>query len=172
VDRRRIARRLGGPDARRRRHRRVALLAVVLLGVGGALVLLGADDDGPGEQPETAGEVPAELAGVAAACRASNVDIGTAQRALLRDNDAPGAVEGFLGDAFVDLTRDRAADIRALDPPPEVAALVDEHDRIVEAIEDDPAAAVAANPFDALNQLWRELGLGDCAIDSSTVPQE
>jgi hypothetical protein len=169
VDRSRIARRLGGPNARRRRHRRVALLVVGLLVLGGVLMLIG---DGDGAREPTAPDVPTALVDVAAACRASNEEIGTAQRALLGDNDAPDAIEGFLGDAFVDLTRDRAAAIRAVGPPPDVVALVDEHDRVVDAVEADPAAAVETNPFDDLNQRWRDLRLGDCAIDSSTVPQE
>jgi hypothetical protein len=138
--------------------------------------LLLAPDDG--DDGDTAsGPTTTAVGGtdVAAVCRASNVEIGTAQSALLRDNTAPGAVEGFLADAFVDLTRDRAEAIRSAEPPPseEVLALVAEHDAIIDAIEADPAAAAAspANPFEELNQRWRDAGLADCAIDTTTVPQ-
>jgi len=177
-----IARRLGGPDARRRRHRRVAALLGGLLVVALVLLLVAPADDGNGDG-DGAGEaaatttVPAGRGAtdVASVCRASNVEIGTAQQALLGGNEAPDAVEGFLADAFVDLTRRRADAIRAADPPPSeaVLALVAEHDAVVDAIEADPAAAASSptNPFEALNRRWRDAGLADCAIDTSTVPQ-
>lgn len=171
MDRTRIARRLGGPATRRRRHRRVALLAALVTTAGVGLFAIGSGERGEngGEEAVTAGDP------VAAACRASNEDIGTAQQALLRDNETHAAVVGFFADAFVDLARDRAAAIRAADPPPsaEVLALVERHDAIVDGIEADPeTAAGLTNPFDALNEEWRSLGLDDCAIDSSTVPQD
>ena len=154
----RIARRLGGPAVRRRRHRRVALVVLLVAVLGAGLVAAGSGtDDAP--------------VGVAAACRASNEEIATAQRALLDGNAAPGAIEGFLGDAFVDLARDRAAAIRAAVPSDEILAIVEAHDAVVDAIERDPAAAAGLeNPFTDVNERWRRAGLADCAIDTSTVP--
>lgn len=146
---------------------------MLLAGVAVVLLVAGSGD-GRGDGEETAGR-PSEAVStgepVVDACRASNVEIATAQRALLAGNDSPGAVEGFLGDAFVDLTRDRSQALRALDPEPEVLDLLDEQDGVVDAIAADPAAAAAAetNPFDAVNRRWRDLGLAECAIDSSTV---
>lgn len=168
----RIARRLGGQATRHRRHRRAALVAVLLLGLALVLVVAGsADDSGDGDVGDQLSDDP-----VIRACQLSNDDIATAQRALLGDNEAAGAVAGFLGDAFVDLGRDRASTLRALDPPPspEVLALLEQHDQVVDSIEADPDAAAAstANPFEVLNEQWRGLGLAECAIDSSTVPQE
>jgi hypothetical protein len=170
VDRSRIARRLGGPTVRRRRHRRVALVAVVLLVVAGVLVAVGSDDDAEPEAEAEATDAP-EPTTVEGVCRASNEEIAIAQSALLRGNDAEGAVAGFLAEAFVDLARERAADIRALEPPADVLRVIDEHDRVVDAIDADPEASAAAaeNPFEALNERWRTIGLPACAIDSGTV---
>lgn len=173
VDRARIARRLGGPTARRRRHRRFALAGILLAAVAGTLILVGGDDDdgaagGDGGTTEAAA-APAP-ATVEEACLANNREIGTAQRALLRDNETPEAIVGFLGDAFVDLTRQRAADIRAVDPGDEVLAIVDAHDAVVDAIEADPQSAAGMNnPFDEINERWRAAGLDECVIDASTV---
>ena len=165
----RIARRLGGPTARRRRHRRVALVVVLLAVLGAGLVVAGSGDDGD-EDDEVA---VVDDDPVAAACRASNEEIATAQRALLENNEAPGAAEGFLGDAFVDLTRDRAASIRALAPPAEVLAVLDEFDAVIDAIEADPSIGVTSDPFAAVDPRWVELGLHDCQIGgASTVPDE
>ena len=165
-----IARRLGGPAARRRRHRRVALALALLAVIAGVLVVAGgSDDDDRGGQPVATGGEP-----IARVCQLSNTEIATAQRALLRDNDAPGAVEGFLGDAFVDLSRDRSAAIRAVDPPPapEVLAVLDDFDAVVDAIEDDPAIGVGTDPFVDVDARWEELGLPDCAMGAGTVEPE
>ena len=136
------------------------MVIVVLAVLGAGLVVAGAPDGDDGE-----------LDAVGAACRASNEEIATAQRALLEGNEAPGAVEGFLGDAFVDLARDRAAAIRATSPPADILAIVEGHDAVVDAIEADPGAAAGVeNPFAAVNERWRAAGLVDCAIDASTVP--
>jgi hypothetical protein len=166
LNRRRIQRRLGGPAARRRRHRRVTLVLSLLLVTGLVLVLAPPGDDGT---PDPAG------ADVATICLASNEQIATAQSALLRDNDNPGAIEGFLGDAFVDLARARAAAIRDAEPPPgaDVLDVLAEFDAIVDAIEADPASATGLeNPFETVNQRWVALGLDGCAIDSSTVQSD
>src|SRR5690606_35158291 len=110
----------GGPAARRRRHVRVAVAGIVLLIVAGVLILIGSDD---GPNP------------VAAACTDSNEEIATAGRVLVDDAGNPeAAAEGFLADAFVDLLRDRAAAVRALDPGDEVLALVDEWDAIADEL--------------------------------------
>ena len=140
----------------------MALVVVVLAVLGAGLVVAGSPD-GDGE-----------LDAVAAACRASNEDIATAQRALLQDNEAPGAAEGFLGDAFVDLARDRSAAIRSVQPPPssEVLALLDEFDVVVDAIEANPSIGIASDPFAAIDPRWRELGVSDCEIGASTVGDE
>lgn len=170
----RIARRLGGPAARRRRHRRFAVGAAIVALVAGVLLVAGGGDDGDGGADGAGPATSLPDDPVARVCVASNAEIGTAQAALLAGNDAPGAVAGFLGDAFVDLARARAEAIRALDPPaaPEVLDLLDDHDAVVGAIEADPEAAAAApaNPFEELNGRWRDLGLAECAIDSGTVP--
>ena len=139
------------------------MVVIVLAVLGAGLVVAGAPD-----------EDDRELDGVAAACRASNEEIATAQRALLQDNDAPGAAEGFLGDAFVDLSRDRSAAIRAVRPPPpsEVLALLDEFDAVVDAIEANPSIGIDSDPFAAVDPRWRELGLPDCEIGASTVTAE
>jgi hypothetical protein len=160
VDGRTIARRLGGPVARRRRHRRVGALLLVLAVVGAVLVALGSGSDDPDADER-----------VAAACRRSNEELATAQSALLRDNESPLAPELFLGDAFVDLMRQRADAIRALDPPPsdDVLALLEEHDRVVDAVEADPAAYVFEDPFADLDPRWAEVGLGDCVVIAGTV---
>lgn len=147
----------------------MALLALALLAVGAALVLAG--DDGDGDETDVAVvDDP-----VAQVCRDSNAQIATAQRALLEGNESPEAVVGFFADAFVDLARDRAAAIRAVEPAPtdDVLAVVDEHDTVVDAIEADPGSAAGlSNPFAAVNERWRRLGLADCAIDSSTVREQ
>jgi hypothetical protein len=180
MDRRaRIARRLGGPATRRRRHRRVAVGVLVLAVLAAGLIVVGGaiegDDGGDGdERAETAAEDTPTTEDaprtVEEACLASNEQIGIAQRALLRDNPAPNAIPEFLGDAFVDLARERAATIRSLDPPPDVLAIVDAHDAVVDAIEADPEAASGMeNPFAEVNQRWRDAGLDECVIDASTV---
>ena len=130
----------------------------MLLVIAGVLVLAGGADDGD-----------EDVSAIALACQASNEEIATAQSALLRDNDAPDAAEIFLGDAFVDLARDRSAAIRALEPSPEVLALLDEFDAVVDAIEADPSIGLGADPFEAVDARWVELGLPDCAIGTGTV---
>ena len=160
----RIARRLGGPADRRRRHQRVAVALVVLFAIAGALLLVSdGDGDGDGDDP------------ISRACQRSNTEIATAQRALLEDNTAPGAAEGFLADAFVDLTRDRSAAIRAVDPrpSPEVVAVLDEFDAVVDAIEADPSIGLGgADPFTDVDARWVDLGLDECAIGGGTVQDE
>ncbi|MBA2280092.1 MAG: hypothetical protein M3527_09705 [Actinomycetota bacterium] len=160
-----LSRRLGGPDARRRRHRLALVGAAALLVVAGALWFLGGDEGDEGDSG-------ADRDTLLAACAESNESIGAAQRALLGGNDAPNAVEGFLGDAFVDLVRDRTAAARAVGPSGDVEAVLQDQDAVIDEIERDPAAAAGSvtNPFEAVNQRWRELGLAACAIDASTVP--
>lgn len=179
VDRTAIARRLGGPATRRRRHRRVAAALLAVAAVAVVLIVLGGgggDDPGDrtgevatGEGTTATTEPPAT---VEEACLANNQEIGTARRALLRDNETPRAIVEFLGGAFVDLTRERSELIRSVDPPPEVLAVVDAHDQVVDAIDADPeSAAGTENPFAEVNQRWRDLGLDECVIDASTVPR-
>jgi hypothetical protein len=138
------------------------LVVVVLAVLGAGLVVAGSADDGD------------DLGAVAAVCRASNEEIATAQRALLEDNEAPGAAEGFLGDAFVDLTRDRSAAIRSVQPPPpaDVLAVLTEFDAVVDAIEADPSIGIERDPFAEVDPQWVALGLSDCQIgaeDAGTV---
>ena len=135
----------------------------MLLAIGGALVLAGGDDDDSDDG-----------SGIAPVCQRSNEEIATAQSALLRDNEAPNAAEIFLGDAFVDLTRDRSAAIRAVEPPPspEVLAVLDQFDAVVDAIEADPTIGLGSDPFEAVDARWVELGLPDCAIGAGTVAPE
>lgn len=178
VDRNEIARRLGPAAVRRRRHRQFALVGIGVLVVGGVLVVVGGDDDDTVVVPSTTATVASETdeapASIEAACRANNNEIGTAQRALLSGNESPNAVTEFLADAFVDLNRDRIDALRAAPEAGDgdVTALIDEHDAIVDAIEIDPASfATEQNPFADLNERWRALGLDDCVIDTSTVPQ-
>ena len=106
---------------------------------------------------------------VIAACEASNEEVATAHRALLDDNDAPGAVEGFLGDAFVDLARDRSASIRATSPDDEVLAVLEDFDAVVDDIEADPSIGVGRDPFEVVDRQWAELGLGECDFGGGTV---
>ena len=135
----------------------------MLAAVGAALLLVGDD--------ESSDDVATGADPVSRACQRSNDEIATAQRALLRDNDAPGAAEGFLADAFVDLSRDRSAAIRALEPPPspEVLAVLDDFDAVVDAIEAEPSIGLGRDPFEAVDARWVELGLPDCAIGAGTV---
>jgi hypothetical protein len=165
----RIARRLGGPTARRRRHRRLALAGVLVVGIALVLLVAGGDDgDDETATPTTAlSDDP-----VVRACQLSNAEIATAQRALLGDNDAPGAAEGFLADAFVDLTRDRSAAIRATQPSAEVLAVVDDFDAVVDAIEADPTIGLGADPFEQVDEQWQALGLDECMIGGGTVEPE
>ncbi len=139
--------------------------SAVLLVAAAALWWLGGDDGRAGDGGDT-------RQAILTACSASNESIGAAQRALLRGNEAPTAVEGFLGDAFVDLARERASALRALDPSDEVERVLTEQDAVVDGIEADPAGAAASvdNPFEAVNAQWRALGLSACAIDATTVP--
>ena len=140
----------------------MAVLAVVLVAVAGVLVVAGSrDDDGD----DGGGDI-------AAACRASNARIATAQRALLEDNEAPDRFELFLGDAFVDLMRDRSAAIRALEPSAEVLAVLDEHDAVVDAVEADPETYVFEDPFADVDARWQALELDDCIVVASTVDAE
>ena len=129
--------------------------------IAGVLVVAGGTDGDDEPDPVSVGADP-----IARVCQLSNDEIATAQRALLRDNDAPGAVEGFLGDAFVDLGRDRAAAIRATDPPPapEVLAVLDDFDAVVDAIEADPSIGLDRDPFEAVDARWHEIGLDDCMM--------
>lgn len=161
-----VARRLGGPTARRRRHRRVALAGVVLAAVAGILVVAGSGSD-EGDAAPTEATLPSDP--VLRACAESDAEIDAARGGLLRDNDSAEAVEGFLGDAFVDLARDRATAIRATDPSPEVLAVLEEFDAVVDAIEADPSVGVGADPFAAVNDRWRDVGLAGCVIGASTV---
>ena len=166
----RIARRLGGRGTRRRRHRRFALVAVLLVGVSAILIVAGSGDDG---EPEAAPTTTAATTDdpVERICLDNAAEIDTARRALLTDNTSPGAVEGFLQNAFVDLARDRSAAIRALQPPvePDVLAVLDEFDAVVDAVEADPSIGVGANPFQAVDQRWRDVGLGGCAMAGNSV---
>lgn len=168
----RIARRLGGRATRRRRHRRFALGAAVLLGLAGILIVAGAEDgadeDGAVAGPATTA-VPADP--VERICVENAAEIDTARRALLQDNTAPGAVEGFLADAFVDLARDRSEAIRAVQPPvdPEVLAVLEQFDDVVDSVEADPGTGVGSNPFAAVDERWRALGLGGCAMGGNNV---
>lgn len=179
VDRNDIARRLGPAAVRRRRHRQFAVLGIGLLVVAGVLIAVGRDDDDTVASPSSTATTAAAgddkaPASIEAACRANNAEIGTAQRALLSGNESPNAVTEFLADAFVDLNRDRIDALRAAPEAgdDEVAALIDDHEAIVDAIEIDPGSfATEQNPFADLNERWRALGLDDCAIDTSTVPQ-
>lgn len=141
-------------------------LALVLLAViAGVLVVAGsASDDDDDAPPSAAAGAP-----ITRACELSNEEIATAQRALLRDNDAPGAVEGFLADAFVDLSRDRSAAIRATEPAPEVLAVLDDFDTVVDAIEAEPSTAIGVDPFEAVDARWVELGLPACVMGAGTV---
>jgi hypothetical protein len=132
------------------------------------LWVAGSGTDGDGDRDGGPAVAADSIAGT---CQQSNEQIATARRALLRDNDAPGAVEGFLADAFVDLSRDRSAAIRALEPPPapEVVAVLDDFDDVIDAIEADPSIGVGSDPFESVDARWRELGLDDCAMGADTV---
>jgi hypothetical protein len=171
----RIARRLGGPTARRRRHRRAALAGVLVVVVAVVLIVAGSGGgDGDGDDvvagPSTTGELSDDP--LIRACQRSNAEIATARAALLRDNDAPGAAEGFLADAFVDLSRDRSAAVRATDPAPEVVEVLDAFDAVVDAIEADPSIGIGVDPFASVNERWRALGLDECIIGGGTVAGE
>ncbi len=168
VDRRRIARRLGGPAARRRRHKRVAMLLAVLLLASVGLTMAGASngDDEPSANDDQLADP------TTAACVASNAEIAMGQRLLIEESDADPeeSVPGFFGNAFVDLMRERERAIADSAPPEGVRDLLTEQAAVVDAIEADPSGATGmVNPFDEVNQRWRDLGLPDCAIDSSTV---
>jgi hypothetical protein len=166
----RIARRLGGPTTRRRRHRRLALVGVLVVGIALVLLVAGGGDDGDGETATPTTVLSDDP--VARACQLSNAEIATAQRALLGDNDAPGAAEGFLADAFVDLTRDRSDAIRATQPSAEVLAVLDEFDAVVDAIEADPTIGLGADPFEQVDEQWQALGLDECMMGGGTVETE
>jgi hypothetical protein len=135
--------------------------------LAGVLIVAGSGNDGGDGEQVDAGADPITLA-----CRRSNEDLATAQRALLGDNDAPGAVEGFLADAFVDLARDRSTAIRATEPAAEVLAVVDAFDAVVDAIEADPSTGVGTDPFASVDARWQELGLDECAMGAGTVAGE
>jgi hypothetical protein len=137
------------------------VLSLVLVGSLGLLLLAPADGDDDVADPDP----------IVAACLTSNEEIGTAQRVLVDDAENPAAaVEGFLGDAFVDLMRDRADAVAATDPPGEVRDVLADQAAVVDAVEADPASAAGeTNPFETVNARWRELGLAACAIDGSTV---
>lgn len=171
----RIARRLGGLATRRRRHRRFAVAALLLLAVGAILVVAGSgDDDEPESSSPTTEQQQTSDDPVEQICLDNAMEIDTARRALLTDNTAPEAVEGFLGDAFVDLARDRSDAIRALRPEPdaEVLAVLGEFDAVVDAVEADPSIGLGANPFVEVDERWRALGLGGCAMGGGTVQSD
>jgi hypothetical protein len=154
-----LARRLGSRSTRRRRHLKVAVAAALLCAVAGVLLLV--------DRGQRAGQPD----GLAEACTANNREISTAYHALVDAAvDPDAAVEGFLGDAFVDLVRARADAVDALHPRDPVPGLVDQWRSIADAIEASPADAVTVNPFSAVNDGWRAAGLAACAIDPTTVP--
>lgn len=141
----------------------------MLVAVAGVLVIAGSGDDDGDDGAATASSTSLPDDPVLRACAASDVEIDAARGGLLRDNESPESVEAFLSDAFVDLARDRAAAIRATGPSPEVLAVLEEFDAVVDAIEADPSVGIGTDPFAAVNERWRDVGLAGCVIGASTV---
>lgn len=170
----RLADRLGPLEVRRRRHRRLAFVALGVLAVAAVLVAVGGDDDpGTAGPPTTVGQIDRDALAAADSleevCTVSNGQLTAAYNALLADNVSPTAARDFLGGAFVDLARLRSDALRERVPGADVVAVLDEFDAVVDGVEDDPDAALLANPFEAVNGRWRDAGLGACAIDPTTV---
>jgi hypothetical protein len=149
--------RLGDRAARRRRHRRVAIGGLALLVVGGGLVAL-APDDGDGSDPFRRQAT--------SICDDSAAELTDARQAILSADPSDDAAAQFLRTAFVDLSRQRARALRALDPPAGDAArfgdLLDQYEAVLDQVEADPSRFLRLDPFTALNPRWDDFGLPAC----------
>jgi hypothetical protein len=139
TDRRaRLARALGGPQARRRRHRRVLLGAIVLLAVAAALLAIGGDDDD----------------GFAEAATPICDDFETRLRNEFELSfpdgvPTPEAEATYLSRAFADTTQELVDALAALEPSGDARAGVEAMQALVDQLRDDPSVGVGANPFTA-----------------------
>lgn len=132
-----------------------ALLVVIALG----LLLLAPDDSGDAFHAEAS-----------AICDASAAEIDTARGAILDTESSDDAAAHFLRTAFVDLSRQRLAALRALDPPTDDAddyrRLLDEYESVLDRIEAEPETFVRRDPFADLNPQWDAFGLPACGSRS------
>ena len=149
--------------------RRIVLIAVLCVG---ACVLAGCgdDDDALSEQEF--------LAQGNAICAAGNERLDAAFEDLdLEEGEEPSAeqIEALLVDVFLPDVQSQIDDVRALEPPDELADAVDEFldnaqatlDELEQQAADDPSSVFSGDedPFAEVNAQANEIGLTECADD-------
>lgn len=156
-------------------HAAIALLAVGLLAAG-----CGSDDDGDGDKAKTATTPPAltkaqYIERSDKICETSTTQIRAAGSKLRSDTAKAGTlppqeqIVAFLKQTSVPTYQRMLEQLRALEPPPEVAADVDGYlgalKTAIDKVKADPtryAKSSAADPFDEANARAKRLGLETC----------
>jgi hypothetical protein len=149
--------------------RRFALIAVLCVG---ACVLAGCGDD------DEALSEQEFLEQGNAICAAGNERLDAAFEDLdLEEGEEPSAeqIEALLVDVFLPDVQSQIDDVRALEPPDELADAVDEFldnaqatlDDVEQQAADDPSAIFSGDedPFAEVNAQANEIGLTECADD-------
>jgi hypothetical protein len=157
-----LSRRLGGPGVRRQRHRRFALVAGVLLLVAVGLIFLGRDGDDFDEDATDLCEHYAER--VQDEFRLSFPE-GVPSAAAFAE---------YASHAFADTMEELFDELDALEPPPDVATIVDGYRGVVADIRAHPEDFVTANPFSDLAPEFDAEGLPACGsafFPASSAPE-
>jgi hypothetical protein len=145
-----LSRRLGGPGTRRRRHRRFALVAGVLLLIALGLIFLGGDDDSFHDEANALCEQYAER--VQDEFRLS----------FPEGVPSDAAFAEYASRAFADTMEELFDELDALEPPADVATIVDGYRAVVTEIRARPEDFVEANPFTELATQFDAEGLPAC----------
>lgn len=162
MDRRagRLAQRLGGPAARQRRHRRAAFLAVALLAVAAVLLLVGGDDDG----------------GFTSDAGAVCEDYGDRiqREYALSFPEGPindEAAAQYLSRAFADTMDELIVELRHLEPPADVAEVLDALVARLDEVRSTPEDFVLASPLAGIAEQFDEVDLGACGSEFLATPE-